>query len=68
PLVGDICSDGDSGAPTTLKIEAAELTGNTAYLTPEAEAFGKLAENVVKAVDRRNETLPPTHKVEVNKK
>ena len=68
PLVGDICSDGDSGAPTTLKIEAAELTGNTAYLTPEAEAFGKLAENVVKAVDRRNETLPPTHTVDVNKK
>lgn len=68
PLVADICSDGDSGEPTTLKIEAAELTGNNGYLTPEAEAFRHLADNVVKAVDLRNATLPPTHKVEVGKK
>lgn len=67
PLVADICQDADSGRPTSLKTEAAELTGNNAYLTPEAEAFGQLAESVVKAVDERNASLPPTHKVEVNK-
>lgn len=51
--------------PTTLKIQAAALTGTDQWLTPEAEAFGSLADNVVKAIDRRNTTLPPTQKVEV---
>lgn len=68
PLVADICADADSGHPTTLKLEAAELTGASSWLSPEAEAFSHLADNVVKAVERRNETLPPTHKVEVNRK
>lgn len=68
PLVADICSDADSGQPSSLKLEAAQLTGATFWITPEAEAFSQLADNVVKAVDRRNDTLPPTHKVEVNKK
>ena len=65
PLVADICTDADSGSPTTLKIQAAALTGTDQWLTPEAEAFGSLADNVVKAIDRRNTTLPPTQKVEV---
>ena len=68
PLVADICSDADSGQPSSLKLEAAQLTGATSWITPEAEAFSQLADGVVKAVDRRNDTLPPTHKVEVNKK
>ncbi len=68
PLVADICTDADSGSPTTLKIQAAALTGTDQWLTPEAEAFGSLADNVVKAIDRRNTTLPPTQKVEVTGK
>lgn len=68
PLVADICTDADSGSPTSLKIQAAALTGTDQWLTPEAEAFGSLADNVVKAIDRRNTTLPPTQKVEVTGK
>lgn len=68
PLVADICNDADSGEPTTLKIEAAELTGDSAYITPEAKAFGELAQNVIKAIDKRNKDLPPTQKVEVKSK
>lgn len=68
PLVADICNDADSGKPTTLKIEAAELTGDSAYITPEAKAFGELAQNVIKAIDKRNKDLPPTQKVEVKSK
>ena len=65
PLVADICSDADKGSPTSLKLQAAALTGDNAYLDPEAEAFGRLADKVVEAVARRNDTLPPTHKVEM---
>ncbi|MDE7081146.1 MAG: Mrp/NBP35 family ATP-binding protein [Muribaculaceae bacterium] len=68
PLVADICTDADSGQPTTLKIQAAELTGADQWLTPEAAAFSTLADNVVKAIDRRNSSLPPTQKVEVTGK
>ncbi|MDE5842810.1 MAG: Mrp/NBP35 family ATP-binding protein [Muribaculaceae bacterium] len=66
PLVADICDDADKGEPTSLKLQAAELTGNNSYLSPEAEAFRHLADNVVKAVEERNAQLPPTSKVEVN--
>ncbi|MDE6010578.1 MAG: Mrp/NBP35 family ATP-binding protein [Muribaculaceae bacterium] len=68
PLVGDICDDSDSGLPTSLKTEVTELRGGDGTMTPEVEAFKMLAENVVKAVDKRNRDLPPTHKVEVGKK
>lgn len=68
PLVADICNDADSGEPTTLKIEAAELTGDSVYITPEAKAFGELAQNVIKAIDKRNKDLPPTLKVEIKSK
>ena len=66
PLVAGICSDADSGQPTSLSLQAAELTGNSAYISPEAQAFRNLADNVIQAVDRRNSQLPPTEKVEVN--
>lgn len=66
PLVADICDDADKGEPTSLALQAAELTGSEAGLNPEAIAFRDLADNVVKAIDERNSTLPPTHKVEVN--
>lgn len=68
PLVAEICEDADNGEPTSLKIQAASLTGNSEFLNPEAEAFSIFADNVVAAVDQRNALLPPTHKVEVNKK
>ena len=67
PIVADICSDSDMGEPTSLKLQATGLTGAEIGLNPEAEAFGQLADNVVKAIEVRNNTLPPTHKVEVKK-
>ncbi|MBD5370516.1 MAG: Mrp/NBP35 family ATP-binding protein [Bacteroides sp.] len=68
PLVARIREDVDAGNPTSLGVQAAELSGNEAYLNPEAEAFAAFADRVVKAVERRNEVLPPTAKVEVNRK
>lgn len=65
PLVADICSDTDRGCPTGLQLQAAALTGS-GNLSPEAIAFDDLAENVVRAIDERNATLPPTSKVEVH--
>ena len=67
PIVADICSDSDMGEPTSLKLQATGLTGAEIGLNPEAEAFGQLADNVVKAIEVRNNTLPPTHKVVVKK-
>ena len=52
PLVADICSSGDSGSPIALEDT---ITG---------EAFAHLAHEVIDAVDRRNDTIPPTKKVE----
>lgn len=66
PLVAEIREDTDKGEPSSLKLQAAELTGNNAYLNPEAEAFRDLADNVIAAVDERNSTLPPSHKVETH--
>lgn len=63
PLVANICEDADKGEPTTLKLQAAELTGNNALINPEAEAFRQLADNIINAIDERNAQLPPTEKV-----
>lgn len=55
PIVGSICEHGDSGEPI-----AAEDTISSM-------AFMHLAREVVDAVDRRNETLPPTQKVQMKR-
>ena len=65
PLVAEICSDADSGNPSSLRIAAENGSADT--LDPEAEAFSSLADAVVKAVDNRNSLLPPTKKVEVTR-
>lgn len=56
PLVQDICDNADAGTPAALG------TG------PEAFAYIHLAHEVTDAVRRRNETIPPTIRVDVNKK
>lgn len=66
PLVADICSDADNGAPTTVALQAVGTTGTAASENPEAEAFSSLADKIVAACDERNNTLPPTQKVETN--
>lgn len=62
PLVAGICENGDGGTPVALHIEpqTSAIPAN-----PEAAAFEDLAEKVVKAIDERNATLPPTQKVEM---
>ena len=66
PLVADICSDADNGAPTTVALQAAATTGTAASENPEAAAFSSLADKIVAACDERDNTLPPTQKVETN--
>lgn len=66
PLVADICSAADNGAPTTVALQAASTTGAELTENPEAKAFSELADRIVAACDERNRTLPPTHKVETN--
>ncbi len=61
PLVMGIRERSDDGNPV-----ACELSGDAAEAGPEAIAFGQLADNVVKAVDERNATLPPSQKVETH--
>lgn len=63
PLVMDIRSRGDEGRPTALILEDDPEAANS-----EARAFGHLADNVVAQVKLRNETLPPTSKVEITHK
>jgi len=59
PLVTDICSDADTGAPSSVALsDSGKCAAN-----PEAEAFGALAESIMKACDERNATLPPTEPV-----
>lgn len=53
PIVADICCQADKGAPIALEDNAA------------GEAFRHLAREVVDAVDRRNDMLPPTVRVQV---
>lgn len=60
PLVMDIREHADNGAPVAVELQTAPEAANA-----EAQAFGTLADNVVKAVEERNLTLPPTHKVEM---
>lgn len=66
PLVADICSDADNGTPTTVALQAVGTTGTAASENPEAAAFSSLADKIVAACDERNNTLPPTQKVETN--
>lgn len=63
PLVADICGNGDAGIPAALGLTA---DGQPAGPTPQVDAFWNLADNVVKAIDRRNDTLPPTSVVKMN--
>lgn len=51
PLVAGICKGGDDGVPVTLQNSVS------------GRAFVELAQAVVKAVDERNASLPPTHRV-----
>ena len=53
PLVASIADGGDSGEPIAL--------GDTV----SAQAFAHLAHEVIDAVNERNATLPPSHKVEL---
>ncbi|NLZ95498.1 MAG: Mrp/NBP35 family ATP-binding protein [Bacteroidales bacterium] len=54
PLVQSIREGGDEGKPVALNTDS--ITGM---------AFNNLADNVVKAVDKRNKDLPPTNIVQV---
>lgn len=56
PIVQSICDGGDSGRPVAL--DERTLTG---------QAFADLAQQVVEAVQRRNDTQPPTRVVETQK-
>ncbi|MDE7125599.1 MAG: Mrp/NBP35 family ATP-binding protein, partial [Muribaculaceae bacterium] len=56
PVVGNICEHGDEGQPIALEDS---VTGH---------AFMHLAHEVTEAVDRRNNQLPPTVKVNVTRK
>lgn len=56
PIVGSICDGGDGGEPIALKDS---ISG---------QSFMHLAHEVIDAVSERNETLPPTQKVNVTKK
>lgn len=51
PLVADIRERADNGTPRALE--------------EEEKDYNTLARKVVEAINRRNETLPPTHKVEI---
>lgn len=55
PLVQSIREGGDEGKPVALNTDS--ITGM---------AFDTLADNVIKAVDKRNKDLPPTSIVEVS--
>lgn len=62
PLVADICSDADMGAPSSVALaESGAASGN-----PEARAFADLADAIVSTCDERNSSLPPTTKVETH--
>lgn len=59
PLVADVCTRADSGMP-------AALADPSHPDSPRSEAFLSLADAVVRAVDERNATLPPSQKVETH--
>ncbi|MGC8824680.1 MAG: P-loop NTPase [Bacteroidales bacterium] len=54
PIVQSICESGDSGQPVAMN-----------PFTLEGKAFANLAENVIAEVEKRNQQLPPTKKVEI---
>ena len=56
PIVQSISESGDEGEPVSLK--KGEII---------SEAFRHLAQEVVKATKKRNESLPPTAIVDVSK-
>ena len=66
PLVAEICSDADSGTPTSTTLVADSLTGYQSAPNPEAEAFSNLADVIVEETELRNRQLPPTQKVETH--
>lgn len=63
PLVMDIREHADDGRPVAVALE-----DDPAKADAEACAFGRLARNVVEAVEKRNRELPQTRKVEITKK
>lgn len=65
PLVMGIRENADAGTPASLALTAG-ITGGEISESPEAEAFAKLADNVVEAVEERNRSLPPTQVVKAN--
>lgn len=65
PLVADICQAVDNGKPTCAELVAESLTGTTESANVEALAFSVLADVVVEECDKRNNSLPPTVKVEI---
>lgn len=67
PLVADICSSADSGAPTSTTLRAVADSGDAVGENPEAMAFSNLADRIVEACEKRNTELPPTKIVDVNK-
>lgn len=56
PIVESVCEGADNGSPVALTDNASGM------------AFLHLAREVIDAVDRRNDTLPPTIKVDVKKR
>ncbi|MBQ9821319.1 MAG: P-loop NTPase, partial [Muribaculaceae bacterium] len=54
PLVAGICKGSDDGMPVVRMNDVSGV------------AFKKLATNVVEAIDRRNQTLPPTEVVQTH--
>jgi ATP-binding protein involved in chromosome partitioning len=53
PLVADVCQQADAGAPIALLPDS----------NPATKAFNLLADNLLKSIDQRNASLPPTTKV-----
>lgn len=54
PIVQSVCESGDNGKPVALNHDS--VIG---------KAFGKFAENLISAVEKRNSSLPPTKQVMV---
>lgn len=54
PIVQSICESGDTGKPVAMN-----------PFTLEGKAFANLAEQVVAEIEKRNQLLPPTKKVEI---
>jgi len=59
PLVADVCERSDAGTPAAMGASSGDAD-------PAAEAFMALAGAVDSAMARRNDTLPPTMKVETH--